>query len=92
MPLSKMIVLYDDTISAFGGGNVRRLNGWTYISEGIVTVNQSRVRRPLLPMAMGGMIMGMTPFPTLSPARSWRIIWSLIVLIAAMVATQNPLP
>ena len=78
--------------SALGGGNVRRPNRWTYFSEGIATVNQSRVRRPLLPIAMAGGIIGMTPIPTLSPARSRRIIWSLIVLMAAMVASHNPLP
>ena len=78
--------------SAFGGGNVRRPDRWTCFSKGIATVNQSRVRRPLLSMAMGGGIIGMTRISTLSPARSRRIIWSLIVLMAAMVASQNPLP
>ena len=78
--------------SAFGWGNVRRPDRWTYFTKGIATVNQSRVRRPLLSMAMGGRITGMTPIPTLSPARSQRIIWSLIVLMAAMGASQNPLP
>ena len=77
--------------SAFSGGNVPRPNQWTYFSEGIDTVNQSRVSRHLLPMAMAGRIIGMTPIPTLSPARSRRIIWSLIVLMAAMVASQNRL-
>ena len=77
--------------SAFGGGNVRRPNRWTYFSEGITTVNQSRVRRPLLPIPMGGGIIGMSPTPTLSPARSRRISWSLTVVMTAMVASQNPL-
>ena len=78
--------------SAFGGGNVRRPNRWTYFSEGIATVNQSRVRRPLLPMPMGGGVIGTSPTPTLSPARSRRISWTLTVLMTAMVASQNPLP
>ena len=78
--------------SAFGGGNVRLPNRWSYFSEGIATVNQSRVRRPLLPRPMGSGIIGMSPTPTLSPARSQRISWSLTVLMIAMVASQNPLP
>ena len=47
--------------SAFGGGNVGRQNQWTYFSEGIATVNQSRVPRPLL--AMGGRINTADPNP-----------------------------
>ena len=78
--------------SAFGGGNIRQPNRWTYFSEGIATVNQSRVPRPLLPRPMGGGIIGMSQTPTLSPARSRRISCSLTVLMTAMVASQNPLP
>ena len=78
--------------SAFGGGNVRRQNRWTDFSDGITTVNQSRVRRRLLPMPMGSGITEMSPTPTLSPARSRRMSWSLTVLMTATVACQNPLP
>ena len=78
--------------ATFGGGNVRRPNRWSYLSEGITTMNHSRIRRPRLPMPMGGGIIGMSPTPTLSPARSRRISWSLTVLMTAMVASQNPLP
>ena len=78
--------------SACGGGNVRQPNGWTYFSEAIARVNQSRVRWPLLPMPMVVGIRGMSPTPTLSPARSRRISWSLTVLMTGMLASQNPLP
>ena len=60
--------------------------------QGIVTGNQSGVGRPFLPMAIGGGIIGMSLISTLSPARSRRIIWSLTVLMAAMVASEDPLP
>ena len=55
-------------------------------------MNQNWVRQPLWHMAIGGRIIGITPIPTVSPARSRRIVCSLIVLMAAMVASLNPLP
>ena len=55
-------------------------------------MNQSLVGRPLLPMPMGGGLIEMSLTPTLAPARSRRISWSVTVLMTAMVASQNSLP
>ena len=92
LPVSEMIVLYDNT----------QIRIWcrqcppSEPMEVLFRRHHHSESEPGTPApfayAYGGRIIGMSPTPILSPARSRRISWSLKVLMTAMVASQNPLP
>ena len=97
LPLSEIIVLYNDMQIHIRCGQCPLKSWWSYYSAGIVAGNKTPGSRPLSAMSMRGGIQGI--IPTLSP------VWSLwlsqrlsrrrskrLIVVMVIMASPNPLP